>query len=96
MENIRDVLRGSLGRSLGALNDVDRLAAAWTVAAGSRMASRAMVLGYEDGIVRLGAADEMWMREMMNMKERLAVEMARLAGVPVKEIRVEITRNTRR
>mgnify|MGYP001556027762 CR=1 FL=1 len=96
MEDIREILRGSLERSLGALDDVDRLAAAWTVAAGSRMASRATVLGYEDGVVRMGAADETWMREMMNVKERLAAEMARLARVSVKEIRIEITRNTRR
>ncbi len=95
MESIREALRDSLGRSLGGLNVVDRLAAAWAVAAGSRMASRATVLGYEDGVVRLGAADETWMREMMNMKERVAAEMARLAGVAVKEIRVEIARNTR-
>lgn len=96
MEDIREVLRSSLGRSLKALGDVDRLAAAWTVAAGSRMASRAAVLGYESGVVRLGAVDEAWMREMMSMKERLVAELARLSGVPVKEIRVEIARNGRR
>lgn len=96
MERIRDVLRSSLGRSLEALSDVDRLAAAWTVAGGKTMAGRAVVLGYADGVVRLGAVDDAWMREMMNMKERLAVELARLAGVPVREIRVEIVRNDRR
>lgn len=96
MERIRDVLRSSLGRSLEALSDVDRLAAAWTVASGKPMAERAVVLGYADGIVRLGAVDEAWMREMMNMKDRLRAELARLAGLPVKEIRVEIMRNHRR
>lgn len=96
MERIRDVLRNSLGRSLEALSEVDRLAAAWTVAGGKTMAGRAAVLGYTDGVVRLGAVDEAWMREMMNMRERLALELTRLAGVPVKEIRVEIMRNDRR
>lgn len=96
MEGIRDLLRNALGRSLEGLDEEDRLAAAWTVATGKTMAGRAVVLGYADGVVRLGAVDEAWMREMMSMKERLAAELARLAGVPVKEIRVEIMRNDRR
>ena len=96
MERIRDVLRSSLGRSLEGLSDVDRLAAAWTVASGKTMGGRAVVLGYADGVVRLGAVDDAWMREMMNMKERLRAELARLAGLPVREIRVEIMRNDRR
>ncbi|WP_229669088.1 DciA family protein [Edaphobacter acidisoli] len=96
MEGIREVLRSSLGRSLEALSEVDRLTAAWIVASGKMMAERGVVLGYADGVLRLGAVDDAWMREMMNMKERLAVELTRLAGVPVKEIRVEITRKNRR
>jgi hypothetical protein len=38
MERMRDVLRGSLGRSLRALPEEDRLAAAWPVACGSALA----------------------------------------------------------
>lgn len=96
MEGIRSVLRGSLGRSLQALDEVDRLAAAWPVACGKAMAGRAVVAGYADGVVGLEAVDEAWMREMMNMKGQLARELSRIAGVPVKEIRIEIKRNSRR
>ena len=37
MEGMRGLLRGSLGRSLEAMQEVDRLAAAWPVACGSAM-----------------------------------------------------------
>jgi hypothetical protein len=44
MERMRDVLRGSLGRSLRELPDEDRLAAAWPVACGSALAGHSEVL----------------------------------------------------
>src|ERR1700751_152482 len=45
MQGVREVLRGSLGRSLRALPEEDRLAAAWVVACGPALAERAEVLG---------------------------------------------------
>jgi len=96
MEGIRSLLRGSLGRSLQALDEVDRLAAAWPVASGKAMAERAIVVGYADGVVRFEAVDEVWMREMMSMKGQLVREMGRIAGVPVKDMRIEIKRNGKR
>lgn len=92
MEGIRDILKGSLGRSLQALDEADRLAAAWPVASGKAMAGRAAVTGYKDGVVRLEAVDVAWMREMMNMKGQLVREMRRIAGVPVTEMHIEIKR----
>lgn len=96
MEGIRSLLRDSLGRSLQALDEVDRLAAAWPVASGKAMAERAMVVGYADGVVRFEAVDEVWMREMMSMKGQLVREMGRIAGVPVEDMRIEIKRNGKR
>ena len=43
MQGMRDVLRGSLGRSLRELPDEDRLAAAWPVACGSALAGHGEV-----------------------------------------------------
>ena len=96
MQGMRDVLKGSLARSLRAFDEVDRLAAAWPVVCGKATAERAVVAGYADGIVLLEAVNEAWMHEMMNMRGRLTRELARIAGVPVKDIRIAIKRNSRR
>lgn len=96
MEEIRELLRRSLGRSLEALSEEDRLAAAWPVASGKAMAGRASVVGYAHGIVRLEVVNEAWMREMINMKGQLAREMSRIARVPVTEIQIEMKRNGKR
>ena len=45
LEGMRDLVRGSMGRSLRALADEDKLAAAWPVACGKAMAERGAVVG---------------------------------------------------
>jgi hypothetical protein len=96
LEGMRDLIRGSMGRSLQALTDEDKLAAAWPVACGKAMAERGAVVGYVDGVVLLQVADEVWMRQMMSMRTQLAGEMARIAGVKVSEIHFEMKRHDRR
>jgi len=86
LEGMRDLLKGSLARSLGALSDQDRLAAAWPVACGKTMAGRGTVVGYADGIVRVQVDDGAWLRQLTSMRGQLAGEMARIAGVTVSEI----------
>ena len=93
MEGMRDLLRGTLGRSLGALPDEDKLAAAWPVACGKAMAERGTVVGYADGVVRVEVADEAWMRQMMSMRRQLAGTMAQISRVKVTEIHFEMKRN---
>jgi hypothetical protein len=93
MEGMRDLLRGTLGRSLGALPDVDRLAAAWPVACGKAMAERGTVVGYVDGVVGVEVADEAWMRQMMSMRGQLTGAMAQISRVKVTEIHFEMKRN---
>ena len=93
LEGMRDLIRGSMGRSLQALTDEDKLAAAWPVACGKAMAERGAVVGYVDGVVSLQVADEVWMRQMMSMRTQLAGEMARIAGVKVSEIHFEMKRH---
>ena len=93
LEGMRDLLKGSLGKSLGALPAEDRLAAAWPVACGKAMAGRGTVMAYADGVVRVQVKDRAWLRQLTSMRGQLAREMARIAGVPVREIHFEMTRN---
>jgi hypothetical protein len=93
MEAMRELLRGSLGRSLGAMRDEDRLAAAWTVACGRAMAERGAVIGYERGVVRVEVADAVWMRQMMSLRGTLEREMSRIAGLPVAGLQFELKRH---
>ena len=93
MEAMRELLRGSLGRSLRDLRDEDRLAAAWTVACGRAMAERGAVVGYDNGVVRVEVADAVWMRQMMSLRGVLASEMAKIAALPVSGIHFELKKN---
>lgn len=86
MEAMRDVLRGTLGRSLRGISEEDRLAAAWTVACGCAMADRGRVVGFEAGVVRIEVADPTWLRQMISLHAVLEREMARISGLPVKGI----------
>lgn len=92
LERMRDLLKGSLGRTLDGLSDEDRLAAAWPVACGKTIAERGGVVGYADGIVLVQVADEVWLRQLTSMRGKLAGEMARIAGVRVSDIHFEMKR----
>jgi hypothetical protein len=93
MEAMRELLRSSLGRSLSAMRDEDRLAAAWAVACGRAMAERGAVIGYERGVVRVEVADAVWMRQMISLRGTLEREMARIAGLPVSGIEFALKRH---
>ena len=92
MEAMRDLLKKSLGRSLSSLSDDDKLAAAWPVACGKTMAERATVIGYDRGVLRVRVENRTWLQQFMSMREQLAGEMARIAGVRVSEIHFEMKR----
>jgi predicted nucleic acid-binding Zn ribbon protein len=89
MQGMRDMLRGTLGRSLRPLPALDRLAAAWPVACGSALAGHGEVSGYEDGIVHIVVASSEWMQPLSHMKLVLQSDLARIAGVPVTAIHFE-------
>jgi Dna[CI] antecedent, DciA len=90
MEEMRDVLRATLGRSLRRLGEVDRLAAAWPVTCGRAMAQRGAVVGYENGVVRIEVESQVWLQQMRSLRSVLAREMAKIAEVPVREIHFEV------
>jgi predicted nucleic acid-binding Zn ribbon protein len=95
LEAMRDLLKGSLRRSLEALSEEDRLAAAWPVACGKAMADRGTFVGYADGVVRVQVANRSWLRQLTSMQGQLAAEMSRIAGVKVREIHWEEKRGGR-
>ncbi|XCB27695.1 DUF721 domain-containing protein [Tunturiibacter empetritectus] len=90
------MLKGSLRRSLQALREEDRLAAAWPVACGRAMAERGQVIGFENGVVRVEVEDGVWLRQLVSMRRQLAAELSRISGVPVSEIHFDKKGNYKR
>ncbi len=90
MEGMRTLLRGSLGKSLVALGDEDRLAAAWMVVCGRALSERGSIAGYADGVVQVEVVDKVWLRQMNGMKKQLIRELGEVANVPVSDVRFKI------
>ncbi|MDQ2832363.1 MAG: DUF721 domain-containing protein [Acidobacteriota bacterium] len=96
LEGVRELSGRWLARSLEALREEDKLAAAWPVACGPALAQRGIVTGYSDGVVRIEVVDEVWMGQMMSMRTQLTGQLAQIAGVKVREIHFERQRNGNR
>jgi predicted nucleic acid-binding Zn ribbon protein len=92
MEGMMGLLRGTLGRSLKALREEDRVAAAWPVACGTAMAGHGEVVGYADGVVQILVSDKAWMQQMQSMSGTLERELGKVAGVTVSKIHFEVKR----
>lgn len=92
---MRDVLKHSLGRSLEALPDEDRLGAAWTVACGKALAGRGEVVGFAGGVVEIQVEDARWLEQFASMQTMLARELGRIAGLRVTAIHLSL-RGSRR
>ena len=90
MQRMRDVLRSSLGRSLRELSPADRLQAAWQVACGAAMAGQAEILELDgEGVLHVVVHQTAWVETFRGMRSALANDLARIAGVPVREIHFE-------
>ncbi len=94
MQNRRDLLRGTLGRSQRPLPALDRLAASWPVACGSALAVHGEIAGYDNGVVRVIVSSPEWMQPLSQMKLVLTSDLARIAGVPVTAIHFEKAGNS--
>ena len=90
MEGMRGLLRGTLGRSLKAMPEVDRLAAAWTVTCGAAMASRGEIVALENGVVHVQVTDRAWLYQMESMREMMVRELGKIAGVAVSGIHFQV------
>lgn len=92
LENMRSMLRGTLGRSLHALSPEDRLAAAWPVACGRAMAEHGEIVGFFEGTVSVQVSGPAWLSQMLSMRSILQNELARIAQVKVTAIHFELNK----
>jgi predicted nucleic acid-binding Zn ribbon protein len=86
MQAMRDVLRTTLGKSLNALQPLDRLAAAWPVAAGHGIAERSTVTALDEGVATVTVADITWQKQLRNIAQQLKGDLARISRVPLTDI----------
>jgi predicted nucleic acid-binding Zn ribbon protein len=91
---MREVLRGSLRRSLRAISAEDRLAAAWPVVCGRTLAERGNVSAYNDGTLRVEVVDPVWLGQLSSMRRSLAAELGETSGVPVHRIEFTVRRRS--
>lgn len=97
METLRDLLRGSLGRSLRELSEEDRLHAAWPLACGSALASRGEVLHLDlEGVLHVRIADPAWRERFFEVRSTLRDELARIANSRLTALHFEEPRHWRR
>ncbi len=92
MEDMRAILRSSLGRSLHALGEADRLAAAWPVACGRAMAAHGEIAGFFEGTVSVTVTDAAWLSQMMSVRSILQNDLARISRVKVTAIHFDLKR----
>ena len=90
MDSMREVLKKNMARSLDALPEADRLAAAWPVACGKAMADRGEIVGFDGGVVRIEVRDGVWLEQMRSMGAVLERELAKIAGVKIAGIHFEV------
>ena len=87
---MRDLLRGSLARSLRELTPEDRLAAAWPVACGSALASHGEILHLDaEDVLHIRVAGSEWMRQFLDVRSQLTADLARISGVALSGIHFE-------
>ncbi len=84
MQDMRELLRSSLARSLRTLTEEDRLAAALPVVCGSALASHCVVEGLDETrTLRLRVDKGEWLSALLGMRDVLQRDLARTAGVPL-------------
>lgn len=86
MQTMRDLLRSGLGRALREWEPLDRLTAAWPVAAGTALAAHGTPTSFDDGMLTIMVDDATWLAQMLPLRGQLARELASAAGVAVREI----------
>ena len=86
MQSLRDILRSDLRKSLRALTLLDRLAAAWPVAAGHAIAERSTVVRLHEKQAAVELSDPAWLPELRSNTPRLVADLARVSGVDLTDI----------
>jgi predicted nucleic acid-binding Zn ribbon protein len=84
MEEMRSVLKNTLGKTLQTFPVEDRLEAVWRVTCGKALAEHGRVTGYSDGVLRVEVNDEAWMEQMKSLRSKIESDMAWFAGYTLK------------
>ena len=92
MEQMRDLLRSLLGRSLSEFSPLDRISVAWPVAAGPAIAERSSVIALNGTVAIVEVADVAWLKQLRSMTPRLRTELGRVSTVPITDILFETHR----
>lgn len=97
MQRMRDVIRGSLARTLRQFGEEDRLAAALPAVCGSALASHCTVVGLDENRqLHLQVAGGEWMSSLLAMRGMLQQDLQRVAGVPLSGLHFEVAGAPRR
>lgn len=84
MQRMRDVIRGSLARSLRLLTEEDRIEAALPVVCGTVLAGHCEVERLDsDGKLHVRVDSPEWMSPLLGMRDILQHDLQRVAGVPL-------------
>ncbi len=86
MQEMRDLLRTTLAKSLDGLSPLDRLAAAWPVAAGHANAEHSSVTALERGTAMVTVPDSAWRQQLRSSGAQLQAELSRVSRVPLTAI----------
>ncbi len=86
MQAMRDLLRTTLGQSLDGLSPLDRLSAAWPVAAGHAIAQHSSVTALEHRTAIVTVSDPAWQQQLQSSAQHLQAELAHTSRVPLNAI----------
>lgn len=82
MQRMREVIRGSLARSLRLLSEEDRIASALPVVCGSALSGHCEVLHVDtERTLHIRVDSPEWLAPLLGMKEILQHDLQRVAGV---------------
>ena len=96
MQDLRELTRLSLARSLRGLPEQDRLALALTAVCGSAMAAHCSVSHLsEAGALTLKVDGPEWMDPLLGMRAILLHDLQRVAGVRLTELHFEVAGRSR-
>ena len=91
MQGMRDLLRGSLARSLRTLTEEDRLAAALPLVCGTALALHCAVDRLdEERTLHIQVHGRDWLPPLLSMREVLRHDLARTAGVSLRGLEFAI------
>ncbi len=87
MQGMRDMMRGSLARSLRTLSPEDRLAAALPLVCGTALAAHCEVLELtSEGTLHLRVRGHEWLASLLAMQEMLRSDLGRVSGVQLSDL----------